>query len=174
MSNMAKEGLMDKVWTPSPEEIAAQNTWIKEEIALVGGGTLVRLAQVAKEIRERAYQPYSKYSVGAAILGVSGKVYSSLNAEVVTYTETDHAERSAITRAIADGELEESGRRFIKAIAVSHSGESGPCRGCRQRIAEHADNALVLDVDEAGDIQKITSAQILLPYAFTPTHLGME
>jgi cytidine deaminase len=166
--------LTNKVWTPSPKEIAAQKKWIKKQIKDIGETRLFKLAKTAAEIRKLAYQPYSKYSVGAAILGVSGNIYSSCNAEVVSYTETDHAERSTITQAIAAGELKKSGRKFIKAIAVSHPGKSGPCGGCRQRIAEHADNALVLDVDTKGNIQKITSTQILFPYAFTPSHLGIK
>jgi len=109
--------------------------------------------------------------VGASILSTSGTIYASCNAEVVTYTETDHAERSAITKAISEGEIKKSGENFIEAVVVSHPGESGPCGGCRQRIAQHCENALVIDVDENGNVQAVTSLNTLFFYAFTPAHL---
>ena len=165
--------LVDKVYVPSPEEVEKERQWILNKIDEIGVGVLQNLAQSEAAARNKAYQPYSKYSVGASILTVSGTIYSSCNAETVSYTETDHAERSAITKAISEGEIDVSGRKFIKAIAVSHSGESGPCGGCRQRIAEHADNALIMDVGVRGKIKKITSLKILFPYSFNPSHLGM-
>ncbi len=64
-----------------------------------------------------------------------------------------------------------AGELLIRAVVVSHEGESGPCGGCRQRIAEHCDNALIIDVDEEGNIQRITSLKTLFQYAFTPSHL---
>lgn len=140
----------------------------------IGEERLNGLARNAAKARRNAYNPYSKYSVGASLFTVGGEEYSSCNAEVVTYTETDHAERSVITKAISEGAVERHGRKFIKAIAVSHSGESGPCGGCRQKIVKHANNCLVMDVDEEGQIVMITSIKILFPNAFTPTNLGVE
>ncbi|KKT38333.1 MAG: Cytidine deaminase [Candidatus Gottesmanbacteria bacterium GW2011_GWB1_44_11c] len=109
--------------------------------------------------------------VGAAVLCTSGAIYASCNAEVVSYTETDHAERSAITKAISAGEMKRNGQCFIKAVTISHPGESGPCGGCRQRIAEHCENALIIDTDGKGRIQAVTSLKTLFFYAFTPEHL---
>lgn len=162
------------VWTPSPQEIEEERLWIEKERDEIGMDRLKKLALLASPARTNAYRPYSGYSVGAALLTHAGNVYSAANAEVVTQNETDHAERGAISAAINNGEIRryEFGRKFIRAIAVSHPAESGPCGGCRQRIAEHADNCLILDVDPEGEIIKITSLKILLPYAFTPSHLG--
>jgi len=168
---MGKE-IKDFVWTPSPAELLSENEWVVSEVNKVGQHTLELLAKLAAGARGNAYQIYSGYSVGAALLSHSGVVWDSCNAEAVTYTETDHAEKSVITRAINCGETRLHGRKFIRAIAVSHKGESGPCGGCRQRIAEHADNCLILDVDPEGKIKRITSLKALLPYAFTPSHLG--
>jgi cytidine deaminase len=162
------------VYTPSDEEIKKERGWIYKQIEEIGEESLKNLAKSAAKVRPYAYQPYSNYSVGASVLTPGGEIYSSCNAETVTYTETDHAERSAITKAISEGAKEKYGRVFIKAVAVSHTGESGPCGGCRQRILEHSDNCLILDVDEDGEIVKITSANILLPYAFTPASLGIK
>ncbi|HKZ35899.1 MAG TPA: cytidine deaminase [Patescibacteria group bacterium] len=135
---------------------------------------LLQLIKAAVKVRKNAYNPYSHYSVGASILTVSGRIYVSCNAETVSYTGTDHAESSTITRAIADGEVKRSGRKFIKALVVVHEGKSGPCGLCRQRIAEHADDCLIFDVSPNGKIDKTTSLKKLLPYAFTPTHLGIK
>jgi len=168
------ERIENMIWEPSPEEMQHEVQWIKDEIQTIGPDVLIDLGKTSSEIRKRAYQPYSEYSVGVSILTVSGAVYSSVNAETVTYTETDHAERSAITKAISEGEVERNGRKFLRALAVSHSGESAPCGGCRQRMAEHADNCIVMDVDPDGKIQSITSLKQLLPKAFTPTHLGIK
>jgi len=167
-----KKEVEQLIWTPSPAEIAAESAWIASQVNEIGPARLKELAKQARIVKRNAYQPYSKYPVGAALLTESGNVYSSCNAEAVSYTETDHAEKSAITRAISSGEARIFGRKFIRAIAVSHEGESGPCGGCRQRLAEHADNCLVLDVNPDGKIIKITSLKILFPYAFTPSHLG--
>ena len=162
------------VWTPSPQEIEEERLWIEKEKDEIGMDRLNELALLASSARLNAYKTYSEYSVGAALLTHAGNVYTAANAEVVTQTETDHAERGAISAAINNGEIRryEFGRKFIRAIAVSHPGESGPCGGCRQRIAEHADNCLILDVNLEGGIAIITSLKILFPYAFTPSHLG--
>lgn len=161
------------IWVPAARILQRQRSWIEKEVARIGENQLIALATIAAGMRKSAYQPYSKYSVGAAILCTSGKIYASCNAETVSYTESDHAERSAITKAISEGEIPKSGRRFIQAIAVSHPAHSGPCGGCRQRIMEHADNCLVIDVDVRGVIEKITSLKVLLPYSFNPSDLGI-
>jgi len=168
------ERLDQKIYIPSQAEIEEENNWIKSQIKEIGDDKLRELAKEAAKVRLNAYEPYSGYSVGASLLTVDGEIYSSCNAETVTYTETDHAERSVITKAISEGTTEKNGRKFIRAIVVSHPEESGPCGGCRQRIAEHTDNCLVMDVDEKGQIVAITSLKILFPYAFTPASLDKD
>lgn len=166
--------LKDKIYTSSQDEIEKENTWIGSQINKIGENTLNKLAREAAKVRLNAYGQYSGYLVGASLLTVDGKIYSSCNAEVVSFTETDHAERSVITKAISEGAFEKNGRKFIKAVAVSHPENSGPCGGCRQKIAEHANNCLVLDVDQKGEIVAISSLKILFPYAFTPANLKVK
>jgi len=156
---------------PSLEEIERERLWISSEIERIGEEKLTELVTAAVGVRDRAYKPYSDYAVGAAILCSSGKIYSAPNTEVVTYTQTGHAESNAINKAISEGEAEK-GRRFIEALVVCHSGESAPCGGCRQEIVEHCDNALIIDVDPEGKPITATSLKILFPFGFTPTHLG--
>jgi len=126
------ENLSEKIWSPSPKEIQMKKEWVMRQIELINPTTLLELGKSASIIRARAYQPYSNYSVGVSLLTLDGQVYSSVNAETVTYTETDHAERGTITKAISEGAIERNGRKFIAALAVSHEGDSGPCAGCRQ------------------------------------------
>lgn len=166
--------IQQRAWTPTAQELAGEREWIAQEIERIGVGPLRELAQAAASARSSAYAPYSGYQVGAALLAVSGRTYASANAEVASYSETDHAEQSTVTKAISEGEVVRSGRRFIVALAHASSGNSGPCGRCRQVIAEHCDNALVIKADVEGEIVFVTSLRVLLPRAFTPTALGIE
>lgn len=170
---MAKRSNM-KVWYMSPGGVQREIKWIEEKVTKLGKRRIQKLAREAAQVRENAYQPYSGYHVGASLITLGGETFSSCNTEAVTYTETDHAEKSTITQAIAKGAVKKSGRKFIDALAVSHSRFSAPCGACRQRIAEHADNALIIMADEDGNVRNVTSLRILLPYAFTPTHLRKD
>ena len=93
-----------------------------------------RLLQAAKQAQGRAYAPYSKFKVGAAILADDGKIYSGCNVENAAYPNGVCAETSAISAMVLGG-----GKR-IREIAVIGSGKNlvTPCGGCRQRIAEFA------------------------------------
>ncbi len=155
---------------PSPREVQNEKEWVAKRISEIGNDTLKQLVQSAINIRQNAYQPYSGYSVGVAVLTTSGNIYSAPNTEVVTYIQTGHAEHNAINRALAEGEGKE-GRNFIEALVVCHSGDSEPCGACRQEIAEHCDNAVVINVSPDGKPLTVTSLNTLLPFAFTPKHL---
>jgi cytidine deaminase len=93
-----------------------------------------KLLAAAKHARGRAYAPYSKFRVGAAILADDGKIYSGGNVENAAYPNGVCAETSAISAMVLGG-----GKR-IREIAVIGSGRNlvTPCGGCRQRIAEFA------------------------------------
>lgn len=159
------------VKVPSPAEIEEENVWIRREVERIGPEKLDIIGRAAMAARNNAYDPYSKYAVGAAILCRSGKIFSGCNTEVVTYTQTGHAENNAINTAINAGEAQEN-RRFIEALVVCHSTESQPCGSCRQVMAEHCDKALVIEIDLEGNPLNVTSLKILFPYAFTPSNLG--
>lgn len=133
-----------------------------------------KLIKLAIESRMKAYAPYSKYKVGAAILCKSGKLYGGCNIENVNYTQTRHAEENAINNAIMDGELKESGRKFIKALVVCHEGDSMPCGSCRQTIQEFCDDCPIYCVNPGGEIIEESTLKEILPLAFTPTHLGIK
>jgi cytidine deaminase len=156
------------LWLPNKKTLQQEKAWLKSQLKAIGKVKIKELVKAAVAVRQRAYPPYSHYYVGAAILAKSGKIYASCNAETASLTETEHAERSAIVKAISEGEIQKSDPLFIKAVAVSHQKDSGPCGGCRQSITQHCRNALIIDATPKGKIQAITSLRTLLPYSFSP------
>ncbi|KKQ98995.1 MAG: Cytidine deaminase [Candidatus Woesebacteria bacterium GW2011_GWB1_39_12] len=149
-----------------------EKQFILDKLEKTGEEGLKQLINLAVETRKQAYAPYSNYQVGASILCFSGQMYSGCNTEVVSYSQTGHAESNAINQAIIKGENKEQ-RKFIEIIVVSATGESGPCGACRQEIIEHCDNAVYIDVDAEGNPLIVTTMNILFPYAFTPTDLEL-
>ena len=125
----------------------------------------------ALEVRERAYVPYSNFAVGAALLTKDGKIYTGCNVENAAYTPTNCAERTAIFKAVSEGD-----RKFAK-IAVVGGPTSGivkhiyPCAVCRQVMAEllHLDTPVYL-TNLKGDVVKMTVKE-LLPYSFSGSDL---
>ena len=153
--------------------MVTQKKWMNKEVERISLTVLEKLANEAAEVRKNSYSPYSHYKVGVAVLCESGNKYLGCNAEVASYSESDHGEESAITKAVTEGEAVKS-RKFLKAVAVSHTSDSAPCGRCRQIILEHCDNCLVITADEKGKIRRISSAQALLPYSFGPGDLGID
>ena len=123
-----------------------------------------QLSSEAQAIRARSYSPYSKFAVGAALLGKSGKIYLGTNVENVSYGLSICAEVAALTRAISEGEHE------FSAIAVSGGRAPeglAPCGRCRQMLAEFAqkDDILVLMLNEQGT-GRAALLSALLPLSF--------
>jgi len=123
------------------------------------------LIETAINIRDWAYAPYSHYSVGAALLTASGKVYEGVNIENAAYPTTMCAERVAIFKAVSEGERE------FTAIAVATENGGASCGSCRQVLAEFGLQTQVIFVDSAGRIALDTTVEKLLPSAFTPEDL---
>ncbi|MFZ6030751.1 MAG: cytidine deaminase [Chloroflexota bacterium] len=124
--------------------------------------SLIQAAQVA---RRRAYAPYSRYAVGAALLTASGKVYDGVNIENAAYPAGICAERVAIFKAVSEGE-----REFV-ALAVVTSNGGFPCGSCRQVMAEFGLDMLVCVADQQGEVIAETKLRDLLPGAFGPEKL---
>ena len=129
--------------------------------------TLVaELTRRAREARERAYAPYSHYAVGAALLGKSGRVYTGCNVENSSYGLAICAERTAVVKAVSEGETE------FQALAVVTSNGGTPCGACRQVYFEFASpGAPVIIADTAGTIHKIYTIGELLADGFGPAQL---
>lgn len=130
------------------------------------------LIKAAINSRKNAYAPYSGYTVGAAVFGEDGKIYSGCNIENASYPAGICAERTAVFKAISEG------NRKIKAIALSaaRAGENlqnypSPCGICRQVMSEFADEDMpvLLAINEE-DYKEYTLAE-LLPLGFTSKDL---
>jgi cytidine deaminase len=123
-----------------------------------------RLVRAAIQAQKRACAPYSKFTVGAALLSVRGKIISGANVESVSYGLTCCAERVALFKALTEGE-----KRFT-AIAVTAPIRGGPmpCGACRQLLAEYAQDAVVWIADSASpDAIGEFTVKELLPAAFS-------
>lgn len=125
------------------------------------------LCKQAIQAMAHAYAPYSQYTVGAALLGKSGKVYFGCNVENVAYSPTVCAERTAVVKAVSEGE-----RAFaMLAVCGGKGGElTGafpPCGVCRQVLAEFCDPDFpILLVTGADSFEKTTLGE-LLPHSFS-------
>ncbi|MEK7808493.1 MAG: cytidine deaminase [Chloroflexota bacterium] len=119
----------------------------------------------ALAVRAWAYAPYSNYQVGAALLASSGKIYDGVNVENAAYPSTICAERTALVKAISEGE-----RQFETLVVATENGGS-PCGSCRQMLAEFGLDLTILIVNGEGKILQETSLKELLPQAFTPASL---
>ena len=119
----------------------------------------------AVEARPWAYAPYSNYKVGAALLTASGKIYDGVNVENAAYPSCICAERTAVVKAVSEGERE------IVAIAIATVNGGTPCGTCRQVLSEFGLDATLLMVDGAGNIVQRTTVRALLPDSFGPEKL---
>ena len=120
------------------------------------------LVKLAKEAKERAYAPYSKFKVGAAILTESGNVYCGVNIENASFGATNCAERTAVFTAVAQGE------RKIKMVAIASDSDDFiyPCGICRQVLSEFGDDSMeILCSNKTGECREFTLGE-LLPGAF--------
>lgn len=125
------------------------------------------LIEEAIKIRDKAYVPYSKFSVGAALLTKSGKLYTGCNIENAAYPVSCCAERVAIFKAIADGEKE-----FLEmAVAADTKRPVPPCGSCRQVMAEFFDQKLNIHLTNLNKEIKSISVENLLPFSFQPDDL---
>ncbi|MES2705924.1 MAG: cytidine deaminase [Verrucomicrobiota bacterium] len=118
------------------------------------------LIAAAWEVRERAHAPYSKFAVGAALLGSDGVIYRGCNVENLSYGLTICAERGAICQAIA------AGCRSFTALAVAADTQEpiSPCGACRQVLAEFGDLPIIMATREKSER---TTLSILFPRAKT-------
>lgn len=125
------------------------------------------LIQIAREAKDNAYQPYSEYAVGAALLTEDGTVFKGVNIENITYDMCSHAERTAVKSAIANGE-----RRF-KCLAISTEAEDGepPCGTCRQYLAEFCEDSFTIYSDTGDENYEQYTLGEIFPYAFRPQNV---
>jgi len=127
------------------------------------------LVQAATAVRARAYAPYSKFLVGAAIRAADGTIFACCNVENAAYPQSVCAEAGAISAMVAAGQTR------IAEVVVSGPGPMActPCGGCRQKLREFAaPTTVVTMVDPDGVVVISRTLQELLPDSFGPEHLG--
>ncbi len=118
------------------------------------------LTAAAKAARLRAYAPYSKFQVGAALEAEDGTIFTGCNVENLSFGLTICAERVAISTAVAAGH-----RSFRKLVVCAESKEPvTPCGACRQFMAEFCDELEVCSINLAGN-EYHTHLSVLLPRA---------
>lgn len=125
-----------------------------------GKKELEELIELAKKVRENAYAPYSHFKVGALLITKSGKIFTGVNVENASYGLTICAERTAIFKAVSEGEKE-----FEKIIVIADTKEPvSPCGACRQVMAEFGNFKVILANTQGLWIE--TTVEELLPYSF--------
>jgi cytidine deaminase len=130
------------------------------------------LAVAARAARERAYAPYSRFTVGAALLDEHGRVHAGCNIENAAFPQGLCAEAAALAHLVLAG-----GRRVMAAVVVGEAAGAltpplTPCGGCRQKLREFAADATPV---WSADAQHFTARHTLgelLPASFGPNHLG--
>ncbi|MGO2356075.1 MAG: cytidine deaminase [Marinomonas foliarum] len=125
------------------------------------------LFELAKDAMNKAYVPYSKFPVGAAILTTGGKLYSGCNVENAAYPEGTCAEAGAIASMVLGGDTQ------IKDIYVIGKGSElvTPCGGCRQKIREFSSVDTMIHICGAEGVRKSLTMNELLPFSFGPENL---
>ena len=120
-----------------------------------------KLIAAAQAARRKAYAPYSKFHVGAALLSKSGKVYTGCNVENASYGLTICAERVAITKAVSEGH-----RQFQAIAVIAPSTSLSPCGACRQVLAEFGELVVVCADSRNTAKFRLYLLSELLPHAF--------
>jgi cytidine deaminase len=126
-----------------------------------------RLIAAAQAVRARAYAPYSKFAVGAAVLDEQGRIHAGCNVENAAYPQGWCAEASALAVMVSAG-----GRRVL-AVAVCGVAADPvtPCGGCRQKLREFAAADCPVWVADDQALRASFTLGALLPHSFGPDHL---
>ncbi|MBC8014186.1 MAG: cytidine deaminase [Sporomusaceae bacterium] len=126
---------------------------------------LIKAAQAA---RNRAYVPYSSFKVGAAVITKNGTIYTGCNIENASYGLCNCAERTAIFKAVSEGESE----LITIAVIADTVKPVAPCGACRQVMAEFGIRSIIM-CNLHGE-QYSATLEELLPYSFSKKHLSGE
>ena len=128
--------------------------------------TDLELIELAVKAKQKAHVPYSGFKVGAALLGKSGKVYTGCNVECSSYGISLCAERTALVKAISEGEKE------FEAIAIVGGNQdeltyTTPCGACRQFLSDFGDFKVIIGYKENDEVKsKLFTVKELLPESF--------
>ena len=125
------------------------------------------LWRAAEAARARAYAPYSRFAVGAAVRTASGRIYAGANVENAAYPVGTCAEAAAVAAMILGGD-----RRIVEVLVTAQGPVAvSPCGACRQRLREFAAPETPVHAAGPDGILSTVALGILLPRAFSPEHL---
>ncbi|RMF77440.1 MAG: cytidine deaminase [Chloroflexi bacterium] len=127
--------------------------------------TIRELIDAAIAVSKLAYAPYSDYHVGAALLSSDGHIFTGCNVENASYPATICAERTALVKAVSEGQ-----RRFSAIVVVTRNG-GFPCGICRQMLYEFAPDLRVIIANTKGEILDDMPLRELLAKGFGPASL---
>lgn len=127
-----------------------------------------KIIKAARDSREHAYVPYSKFKVGAAVITKKGEIYTGCNVENASYGLCNCAERTAIFKAISEGETE----LVTIAVVADTVKPVAPCGACRQVMAEFGIEKVIM-CNLQGE-EYVAALKDLLPYSFEKKHLSGE
>jgi cytidine deaminase len=120
------------------------------------------LLKKARAAQKRAYAPYSKFKVGAALRTADGQIYAGCNIENVAYPQGWCAETSAIAAMIGDGR-----KKIVECLVIGPRLEMiTPCGGCRQKLAEFAAKGTPVHLCGSKGLVRTVTLGELLPLAF--------
>jgi len=130
--------------------------------------TMLRLVDAARKVRANAHAPYSKFSVGAAVIDEHGRIHAGCNVENAAYPQGWCAETSAIAALVS------SGARRVEAVVVVGAGIEPvtPCGGCRQKMREFADPDCPVWSADLNAVRARFTLDDLLPASFGPGHIA--
>ena len=136
--------------------------------AQIEADLLAPLWAAARAAQTRAYAPYSRYAVGAALLDDHGAIHAGCNVENAAYPQGWCAEASALAAMVRAG-----GTR-VRAVLVLGSGGAWitPCGGCRQKLREFCDADVPVQCATSEALGPVYTLEQLLPHSFGPDHLG--
>ncbi|WP_297404457.1 cytidine deaminase [uncultured Cetobacterium sp.] len=123
---------------------------------------ILKYIDMAIEVRENAYTPYSMFKVGAVVIGDNGNVVRGANIENASYGLSNCAERSAIFSALSQGVKKIEGI----VVVADTTGPVSPCGACRQVIKEFATDDITIVLANLNKDYKVMTMEELLPYGF--------
>jgi cytidine deaminase len=126
------------------------------------------MREMAHAAIARAYAPYSRFPVGAAVRGESGALYAGCNVENAAFPLGSCAKASAISAMVMAGD-----RRILEVLVIGKGPALvSPCGGCRQRLHEFADDTTPVHICDSDGLRRTVTLGELLPLSFGPGNLA--
>ena len=129
-----------------------------------------RLMKIANDMRAFSHAPYSRFRVGAVLVGKSGKEYTGCNVENAAFSPSICAERTAFAKAVSEGEKEFECIAIVGGREGEISSHCSPCGVCRQVMAEFCDDDFKVILGSPDDF-KVYALKDILPLTFTKKEL---